>query len=210
MMALENAQRPMPVAFEQATSYRRLCARLVDLVIVGILFSIVMFALALLASGIGAGAEAAGYLAFAAGIGLPIAYDTALICLTGKTLGMRMLGVRVINAQGENIGLDWCLLRTIVLYLVLAVFLFFTIATASIIGWAVIIGLRKFSRFPQDAASRSYTVREIKGQLSSAPTPGVTSATIRPATPFADLEALRADGIISEEEYQRKRKELGL
>ena len=200
----------MPVAFEQATSYRRLGARLVDLIIVGILSAVVMMVLALLASGIGTGAEVAGYLALAAGVGISCAYDIALICLTGKTLGMRMLGLRVINAQGENIGLGWCLLRTFVLYLVLALFLFFTVATASIIGWIVIVGLRRFSRFPQDAASRSYTVREVKGQLSTAPAPGVTSAPIRASTPFADLEALRTDGIISEEEYQRKRKELGL
>ena len=134
MMALDS-QRPIPVAYEQATSYRRLGARLIDLVIVSILFSIVMVALALLASGIEGGAGAAGYLALVVGVGLPIAYDTALICLTGKILGMRMLGVRIINAQGENIGLGWCLLRTFVLYLVLALFLFFTVATASIIGW---------------------------------------------------------------------------
>ncbi|MHB1355725.1 MAG: RDD family protein [Anaerolineae bacterium] len=209
MMALDS-QRRMPVAFEQATSYRRLCARLIDLVIVGILFSVVMFALALVASGIEVGAKAAGYLALVAGAGVSIAYDTALICLTGKTLGMRMLGMRVINAQGEHIGLGWCLLRTIVLYLLLAGFIFLIVATASIIGWILIIGLRKFTKFPQDAASRSYTVREIKGQLSSAQSLEITTTNNQPATPFADLEALRTDGIISEEEYLRKRKELGL
>jgi len=208
MMALENPQQSAPVAFEQATSYRRLWARLVDLIILGLLFMVVISALALQATVVGTGVE--GYLALAAGIALPIAYDTLLISLTGKTLGMRMLGVRIINARGENISLGWCLLRTIVLYLVLAIFLFLTIVTASIIGWVVIIGLRKFSRFPQDAASRSYAVREIKGQLSSAPSPGATIASAPAPTPFADLEALRTDGIISEEEYQRKRKELGL
>jgi uncharacterized RDD family membrane protein YckC len=207
-MALPEMQRSATVAFEQATSYRRLWARVLDVLILGTALMIFVLIVALLASQIRSGLF--GYLSLAAAIGIPLAYDTLYISLNGKTLGMSLLGIRIIDARGERIGLGWSLLRTIVFYLVLSAFIFLTIATASVIGWIVIVGLRRFSRFPWDAASHSYAVRVIKGQLNPVqlPTAGITGA---PApTPFADLEALHNDGIISDEEYLRKRKELSV
>lgn len=53
-----------------------------------------------------------------------------------------------------------------------------------------------------ETASRSYVIRISKGQLVHS-----TEETVKP-NPLSDLDRLRLQGIISEEEYQRKKMEL--
>ncbi len=68
------------------------------------------------------------------------------------------------------------------------------------------LAARLYERFPHDRASKSFVVRLYKGQ----PWPHEADAPSGAlATPLADLERLRAQGMISQEEYERKRKELG-
>jgi len=78
--------------------------------------------------------------------------------------------------------------------------------TLSLSGWVFLRGLGKYERFPHDRAAKGFVVRLYKGQPrrveATPPSPIL-------GTPLADLERLRSQGMISDEEYERKRKELG-
>jgi uncharacterized RDD family membrane protein YckC len=209
MKAANSAQA---IEFEEATSYRRLGARLIDLVLALI---VLFLPSALLAGGIGmlvAGedsdlaATVSGWLMLVLFIVLAAAYDTIFHRLFGKTVGKMLLGMRVVDERGKNLSWGRCLARTIVLYLTGLGIVALTVATASILGWVFIGGLRRYRRFPQDSVSRSFVVLESKGELKKAAVTGTPGIAL--VGPAADLERLRSQGLISEEEYQRKRKEI--
>jgi hypothetical protein len=100
-----------------------------------------------------------------------------------------------------------CILRAVLVYLFAIGIVFLTAVTASIFGWIFIGSLGRYRRFPHDSATRSFVVREIKGQLVKA----TASASVSPGkpTPLADLERLYEQGIITKEELERKKKEIG-
>jgi uncharacterized RDD family membrane protein YckC len=196
------------IEFEEATSYRRVGARLIDLFCVVVIWALVAVPLT---SAFGdASGDVPAYVFAATAVLVPIAYDTVLLRLFGKTPGKKRLGLRVTNARGERLGWGWCLLRTVALYASLVVVIAATVATATVIGWIVVLGLPKHNRFPHDTMTRSYVLRETKGELQKVAQPAAAVTGPLAGTPFADLERLRADGIISEEEYARKRIELGV
>jgi uncharacterized RDD family membrane protein YckC len=206
-----KASRDAPqIDFEQATSYRRLVARVIDLVVAAFVLLLLSGALAMGLAILVTG-EPTGGAAFQSWFGwtfviLLLAYEVLLPRLTGKTLGKMLLGLRVVDARGEKLSLGRCLLRALALYVSGLVIAFLVAITASLFGWIFMRGLGKYVRFPHDAASGSYVVREIKGQLKRA------EASVLPTemagTPFAELDRLRRQGLISEQEYQRKRNEL--
>jgi len=138
---------------------------------------------------------------------LIVAYDTVLHRLFGKTVGKMLLGMRVVDANGEKLSWGRCITRAIVLYVSGFCIAALTVMTMSVFGWIFIGGLKRYRRFPQDSLSKSFVVLESKGQLKKAETvagaPGI--ALVGPA---ADLERLRSQGLISEDEYERKRKEI--
>lgn len=210
MKASKNAQ---VIEFEQATSHRRLGARIIDLVLAGFVLPIPS---ALLAGGIGAlvawgdkeqASSISGSLFLAFFVVSVIAYDTVLHRIFGKTAGKWLLGMRVVDAKGEKLGWSMCIARAIALYISGVVVAAAIAITASLLGWVFLGALGKYRTFPHDALSKSFVVLESKGQLKKAETvagaPGI--ALVGPA---ADLERLHSQGLISEDEYQRKRKEI--
>lgn len=191
--------------YEQATAYRRLGGRLIDLLLLSVTIFGVLLLLGLALQGSGKD-YAVAIVWMTAGF-VAVAYDTLFIGLAGSTPGMRVLGMRVVNASGARPGIGRALLRTIMLYLFMAVMTAATVITAFLVGWIFLRGLGRYEKLPQDSLSRTWVVCEVKGGLSrvtSAPENG------KRRTSFADLDKLRSDGIISEEEYERKRRELGV
>ncbi len=210
MKASKNAQ---VIEFEQATSYRRLGARIIDLVLAMFVLLIPSVPISIGIGTLVAGGNkeletsVSGWLFFVTFVVLAIGYDTVLHRLFGKTMGKWLLGMRVVDTKGEKLGWGSCFLRAIGLYVSGIVIAFATAVTASIVGWIFIGTLGRYRRFPHDSLSKSFVVLESKGQLKKAETvagsPGI--ALVGPA---ADLERLHSQGLISEDEYQRKRKEI--
>jgi uncharacterized RDD family membrane protein YckC len=138
---------------------------------------------------------------------LLVVYDIVMHRLLGKTLGKMLLGLRVVDVKGDKLSWGMCILRAVLVYLFAIGIVFLTAVTASIFGWIFIGSLGRYRRFPHDSATRSFVVREIKGQLVKA----TASASVSPGkpTPLADLERLYEQGIITKEELERKKKEIG-
>jgi uncharacterized RDD family membrane protein YckC len=123
------------------------------------------------------------------------------------------MGLRVVDIHGEKPGWGYCLLRALILYLCGLGIGFLTAVTASIFGWIFMAGLGKYKRFPQDSVTHSFVVRETKGVLvrTTPVSPGITSpSTINPPrpSPLSDLDRLLEQGMISKEEWERKKREM--
>lgn len=190
----------LPVTlFEQATGIRRVLARLLDFLICFISFSIITGIL-------GALGVPVSLLVF---IGLFVAYDTVSHHLWGKTIGKRAAGTIVVDKNGKKLSWGMSLLRTIVFFISLPVLVFVVFLMAAFTGWIFIPGQKKYPRYLHETMSKSFVARESKGQLKQVETVLGTQgqALVGPA---ADLEKLRAQGFISDEEYQKKHKELKL
>jgi uncharacterized RDD family membrane protein YckC len=196
-----------PIEYEEANNYRRLAARLIDL---GIAFFILICPASLLASGVGTllsekerASTLTGLLFFSFIVLLLIAYDTILHRVFGKTVGKWILGMRVVDINGEKLGWGRSLIRAVALYGCGVLFAAGIVISATILGWVFIFGLPKYRRFLHDTMCKCYVVKESQGQLVKA-VPGA-----RPLVgPLADLERIHSQGLISEEEYERKKKEL--
>jgi len=187
------------VGYEQATAYRRLFARFID----GLIWVFVFLPLSGLIGAIfglaGSDASIVGfYVALLASL---IGYDSVMVHVFGKTLGKKALGLRVIDARGEKLSWTNSMVRSVVLVISGILVIFLIVATASVFGWIFLWGLGKYERFPHDALSKSFVVRE---------SPGLPQAVPRGPTALLELERLREQGIISQEEYERKKKELGV
>ena len=200
------AQATHVIDYELATSSRRIAGRLVDILAVFILLFLTGLLLGLIDWALGqAGVDrrAAGNIlgvAFLLGLSLiQIGYDAIAIRRFGKTVGMKITGLCVVDSRGARLGWGWSIARAFLLYvsLIVAWLLFFFSAT--ILGWIYIQKMNDFARYPHDRLSKSFVVREVHGQLKP--------AAAKPS-PFAELERLRSDGIISQEEYERKRQQL--
>ena len=196
--------------YEQANSYRRLGARVIDLLIVFFAFLLLSPLLGFFAylmpskkqvSDIGA------LLFFVFLVGLVIAYDAVSHRLWDKTLKKKLLGMRVVDIKGEKLSWGMSILRSIVLYISGVVIVFLIFVTISIFGWYFIAGLKKYRRFPHESMSKSFVVMESRGQLKKAEMPTDTpgQALVGPA---ADLYKLHEQGFITDEEYERKSKEI--
>ena len=199
------------IEFEQATSYRRLGARVIDLVIAWFVLlipsALISVAIDTLIGGDnGLAPDVGGLLFLALFVVLAITYDTVLHRLFGKTVGKMLLGIRVVDANGEKLSWGRCITRAIVLYVSGFCIAALTAMTMSIFGWIFIGGLKRYRRFPQDSVSKSFVVLESKGQLKKAEVAGAPGIAL--VGPAADLERLRSQGLISEDEYQRKREEI--
>jgi uncharacterized RDD family membrane protein YckC len=196
--------------YEQANSYRRLGARVIDLLIVFFAFLLLSPLLGFFAylmpskkqvSDIGA------LLFFVFLVGLVIAYDAVSHRLWGKTLGKKLLGMRVVDIKGEKLSWGMSILRSIVLYISGVVIVFLIFVTISIFGWYFIAGLKKYRRFPHESMSKSFVVMESRGQLKKAEMPtGIPGQAL--VGPAADLYKLHEQGFITDEEYERKSKEI--
>jgi uncharacterized RDD family membrane protein YckC len=197
------------IDYEQATFYRRLAARVIDVVVV-VLALLPLSLLIMYPFYSGATAEVGTWVSFALWIVLVIAYDTVMLRLLGKTLGKMALGIEVVDVRGERLGWGPCLLRTTMLYLSLIVVVFGVFVTASILGWVILRALPERPRLPHDKAVKCLVVRRAKGRQVAAAPGVVYPGPAKQPTMFPDLERLRDQGIISEDEYQRKRREVGL
>jgi uncharacterized RDD family membrane protein YckC len=199
--------------YEQATSYRRLAARGVDLAAAFfLLLPLSMGVVVLLGrlTGSALTAEASGWVGGACFFIALIAYDAIMTHLLGKTLGKMALGLRVVDGQGTRLGWGRSLLRTTIAYASGVATVFLIVASASILGWVFLRGMSTYTRFPHDRVSKSFVVREVKGEPKKAlQGTGATDSAVD-ASPIADLERLWEQGIISREEYERKRREEGL
>jgi len=202
------------IDYEQATSNRRLVARIVDLLVVWFVLLPLGMALAYLVQ-VMAGAinikisnDVFGVMGVVAWVVIILLYDTGLHRLFGKTLGKKLLGIRVVDVQGEKLGWGKNLLRAVVLYISILVVAAGAAITASIIGWVVLRTLPRYGRFPHDKVVKGFVVREVKGVLVPAgEQPAAAGSAARPS-PLSDLERMRAQGMISQEEYERKKREL--
>ncbi len=205
----EIAARSLTLPYEQATSYRRLAARFIDLVMAGFVLTLLGVALAMgLATFItGAGANDAALQAWFWGVFavLLLAYDTLLHSLLGGTIGKLLLGMRVVTAQGQKLGLARSLARALALYALGLVVAFLVVITMSLFGWILFRALGKYERLPHDALARSYVVRVRKGAF----VPVHVAPMVPAESPAAELDRLRSQGMISEQEYERKKNELG-
>ncbi len=187
-----------------ASPYRRLVARLIDLAV----GAIVIFPLSLIifvpfmdfAGSSESESTFMGLLSAFAFLLLMMAYDTVMTALWGRTLGKMALGLRVVDINGEKPGWGTSLLRAALLYLSGVVILFGIVITASILGWVFIAGLGRTQQYPHEKASKTYVM--TKGQAG----PIMEEMKV---TPHDDLERLYKSGLISQEEYERKRKEAG-
>jgi uncharacterized RDD family membrane protein YckC len=195
--------------YEQATSYRRLAARGVDLA--AALFLLLPLSMGVVRlTGSALTSEASGWVGGACFFIALIAYDAIMTHLLGKTLGKMALGLRVVDGQGARLGWGRSLLRTTIAYASGVATVFLIAATASILGWVFLRGMSTYTRFPHDRVSKSFVVREVKGEPKKAlQGTGATDSAVD-ASPVADLERLWEQGIISREEYERKRREEGL
>ena len=191
------------IDFEQATSNRRLVARLIDFVLGWFILLTVggCIAALIMTPASNQGTSAFTWIFLSIWLLLLIAYDTIMHHSFGKTLGKMLLGLRVVDAKGDKLNWGMCLLRAILLYILIIAVIFLTVITASLFGWIIIGSLNRYKRFPHDNATHSFVVRELKGELVKP-----TEQSAKP-TPFADLERLRTQGMISEEEFERKKRE---
>ncbi len=194
--------------YELATSYRRVVARLIDL---GVGFFILLMISLIIAELIRTlfklDQDTFSTLSMVIWLLSLVAYDIIMHRLLGKTLGKMLLGLKVVDLKGDKLSWGMCVLRAVLTYLLGIGIIFLTAVTASLFGWIFIGSLGRYKRFPHESATRSFVVREIKGQLVKA-TGSVDVQTGRP-TPLADLERLYEQGIITREELERKKKEIG-
>lgn len=187
-----------------ASPYRRLVARLIDLAV----GAIVIFPLSLMvfvpftdfAGSSESESTFMGLLSAFIFLLLMMAYDTVMTALWGRTLGKMALSLHVVDVNGEKPGWGTSLLRALLLYLLGLAVLFGIVITASILGWVFIAGLGRTQQYPHEKASKTYVM--TKGQTG----PVVEEVKV---TPHDDLERLFRAGLISQEEYERKRKEAG-
>jgi uncharacterized RDD family membrane protein YckC len=202
------------VECEQATFYRRLGARFIDLVVVGfVLGPLSLLIMYPLYSGVTA--EVGAWTSLGLWIVLVLAYDTAMHRLLGKTLGKMALGLRVVDARGKRLGWGPCLLRALTLYVTIIVVALAVIFTATILGWVIVRAMPEHPRLPHDKVAKCFVVREVKSLVAAGVANPAVRGTVVPSvtekvTMFPELERLHNQGIISEEEYQRKRHEVGL
>jgi uncharacterized RDD family membrane protein YckC len=202
---------PVPtLEFEQASSYRRLGARVIDLLIVFFVFLLLSPLLSLFTyktPGQKQVSEIGTLLFFVFLVVLVIAYDAVSHRLWGKTVGKKLLGMRAVDIEGEKLGWGMSILRSIVLYISGVVIVFLIFVTISLFGWYFIAGLKKYRRFPHESISKSFVVMESQGQLKKAEMPpGVPGQAL--VGPAADLYKLHEQGFITDEEYERKSKEI--
>jgi uncharacterized RDD family membrane protein YckC len=199
--------------YEQATSYRRLAARGVDLAAAFfLLLPLSMGVVVLLDRLTGAAltAEASGGVSGACFFIALIAYDAIMTHVLGKTLGKMVLGLRVVDGRGARLSWGRSLLRATVAHASGIAMVILIVASASILGWVFLRGMSTYTRFPHDRVSKSFVVREVKGEPNEAlQGTGATDSAVD-ASPGADLERLWEQGIISREEYERKKREEGL
>jgi len=201
---MRTAKTPQVQISGLASPYRRLVARLIDLAV----GAIVIFPLTLmlfvpftdLAGSSETDSTFMGLLSAFIFLLLLMAYDTVMTALWGRTLGKMALGLRVVDVNGEKPGWGTSLLRAVLLYLLGLAVLFGIVVTASILGWVFFAGLGRTQQYPHEKASKTYVM--TKGQAG----PVVEEVKV---TPHDDLERLYRSGLISQEEYERKRKEAG-
>jgi uncharacterized RDD family membrane protein YckC len=91
---------------EVADPGQRLLARIIDLLLVGVPLALV--AQGVLPSRTATVVESVGLA------GLVLVYDTVLHARWGRTLGKRLVGVRVVTVGGEPVGMVGALLRAVV------------------------------------------------------------------------------------------------
>lgn len=201
---MEIPQAVQTIDYEQATSQRRLAARLIDLAlgwfillsVSGCLTALIMMPIS------NEWTSASTWIFVTIWLLLLMTYDIIMHRRFGKTVGKMFLGLRVVDIRGDTLSWRMCVLRAVLLYIIIIAVAFLTAITASLFGWIVIGSLGRYKRFPHDIASRCFVVREFKGQLVKA-----TEQTAKP-TPLADLERLRTQGIISVEEFEKKKKDI--
>ncbi len=218
---------PAPVPnYEPATINKRIVAKLIDGVVLAVLFPLVVFIFALAADGLNSllknriDAAASGgiavFMTILAFLLVLAGYEAFPLTRWGQTLGKKALKLHVLDKQGQRLPFWRSLVRSVGFWVMAVVSFVLIFATLSVLGWVILGALRKYQRLPHEWLSGSYTLQEFKGQpvLFQAqagalqPPAGDLQRPVIPATPFADLERLRADGMISEEQYQAKRQEL--
>jgi len=188
--------------YETATSYRRLVARLIDLAVAFFLLQLIDGIIIVLFNALfDLDSDTSMWFFIICFMGSLILYDTLMVRFWGKTLGKMALGLRVVNIDGEKPRWIMCLLRAVILYLCGIGIIVLTALTASLLGWIFIFGLSKYKRFPQDSITRTFVLQESKGQPVKAETFGHAPG------PLSDLDRLYDQGIITKEEWERKKSE---
>ena len=213
---MKESQSAPTLEYEQATSYRRFIARLIDLasawLVASLLGGIVLTLLSPMLKSLTVDSKTSGGLYLVWSLIFLLTYDTLLIRTSGQTVGMRLLGMRVVDVEGNRLGWGMSLARAVMVYLIGLVVAALTFATASLFGWIFVIGLGRVQRFPHDQLTKSFVVREVRGQLKVAVNEErVAAKEEKPAgqaTPLAELERLQAEGIISAQELARKKQEM--
>jgi uncharacterized RDD family membrane protein YckC len=213
---------PVP-NYEPATINKRIVAKGIDVAVLFILIMVVGLIIDLIAAGLSSilkdsviAGNIAGIAAIITFLLVLIGYEVIPIQRWGQTLGKKAMKLHVLDKEGKGLSFWRSLLRCISFYIIAIVSFFLIFATLTVLGWVILGALRKYQRLPHEWLSGSYTLQEFKGQPSLSqpeagvvqPMAGTLQRPVIAATPFADLERLRAEGMISEEQYQAKRQEL--
>ena len=201
------ANQALPPVPGLAGPYRRLGARAIDLVIaLFVLLPLSLALIALLGLIIGSAAvtgASSGFIDVVCILIVLLAYETLMTHFLGWTVGKVALGMKIVDASGNKLTWGKALLRGFLFWLSAALVIVGIVITASILGWVFFAGLGRYRRYPHEVATGSFVM--MRAPQSAAQ--GVPQVQV---SPYADLDRLRITGMITEEEYQRKKKELGI
>jgi uncharacterized RDD family membrane protein YckC len=121
-----------------AESGRRTLARIIDMILVGLVVALLSWIFGVAEYRVGASSAefGKGFIQEAIGAVLYIAYDTVLMSRTGQTLGKKWLGMRLANlSDGATPSVQTCLARSAVLWIPFA-FCCACVWTAIAGGWS--------------------------------------------------------------------------
>ena len=176
----ERAPGSAPVT-GPALDNKRILAALVDLCVVGAVVAL----LAMLGGGLTAGIEAVA-------VGWALYYYFALESGTGQTLGKRLLGLRVVGADGEEPGIERIALRTLLrlvdgigLYLVGLVVMLVTGERRQRLG--DVVARTVVTTAAPAAAPPAEPAEAAETATAAEPAPAPTPTTPAPDVPVADL-----------------------
>lgn len=170
-------------------------AAIIDLIVIGVLFSV----LSALFGDFGGDGDSDFQISlsgepFLFGIAVTFAYYWLLEGKTGATLGKRALGLVVVKADGSECDLSTAAIRTVLRVVDVLPLLY-------LLGLIVVAVTSKNQRVGDLAAGTLVVSKLPAASAASIPDPETAEA-------LRDLARLHADGILTDDEYEDKRRRL--
>ena len=132
------------------------------------------------------------------GIAVTFAYYWLLEGKTGATLGKRALGLVVVKADSSECDLSAAAIRTVLRVVDILPFVY-------LLGLFVVAVTSKNQRLG-DLAAGTLVVSKLPRKASNAASPAMPAPETAEA--LRDLAKLHADGILTDDEYEEKRRRL--